>query len=373
MSDFNLFKEKIIDNSKVIKSLFDEEDEKNEDYNYMYKNIINILLTQKSIDKLYKFYSSNFNFTEDELVNIIYNFNKLDNIYLDESIFLYKFLNFDMSKLFFIPIEYINQFTVNDIKKIKKYNKQILFCIKYNFNLLLPWIYKKNPINLKKYIKIACQLNQLKILKLLYYLDKHSKKPIDFLKHLPELIKFSNDSLKIIKWIYYKGLELISHDFIDLYNSIFFEHICKNGYIISAQWLYLNFNIFIHNDNETPFRAICEYGYLNLAIWIYGIGDQNINIHANNDEAFRYACRNGHFEIVKWLYKIGIETHSPIDIHTNNEEAFRYACIYEHLNIAKFIYQKGIDTRSRIYIYADDNYLFKFSSREIKNWLSMLN
>jgi len=93
MIDFNLFKEKIIDNSKVIKSLFDEEDEKNEDYNYMYKNIINILLTQKSIDKLYKFYSSNFNFTEDELVNIIYNFNKLDNIYLDESIFLYKFLN----------------------------------------------------------------------------------------------------------------------------------------------------------------------------------------------------------------------------------------------------------------------------------------
>ena len=260
-----------------------------------------------------QFYSNEFDFKEDQLIQLINAFNILDNINLLGSVVLYKIGKYEYNINLNIPKEYFNKITLKN-KKIEL-NEDIL--IKYSQLNILKWFYHNISFDFKNYFMYSCMCG----------------------------------SFEVLKWLC--NLKIKN----------------KNKYLNGR------FLINIHFDNETPFITLCINGYLEIAKWLYNLGIERnspINIHADNEYAFLYTCENGHLDVLKWLYNLGIETNLPIDIHYENEEPFLYACMNGHLEVAKWLHNLGNETNSAIEKIAYDNAFkiaYKNKHLDVAKWL----
>ena len=100
---------KILEDSKVIKSLFEDEYIDEYDPNEIFSNLN---ISDSEIEIMRQFYSNEFDFTEDQLIQLINAFNILDNINLLGSIILYKIGKYEYDRRLNIPEEYFNKITL---------------------------------------------------------------------------------------------------------------------------------------------------------------------------------------------------------------------------------------------------------------------
>jgi len=286
-----------------------------------------------------QFYSNEFDFKEDQLIQLINAFNILDNINLLGSVVLYKIGKYEYNINLNIPKEYFNKITLKN-KKIEL-NEDIL--IKYSQLNILKWFYHNISFDFKNYFMYSCINGHLEVAKWLYQIGKETRAPIN----------------------------------IHINSEEAFRGACANGHLEVAKWLYqieTNSPINIHINSEYSFTLSCGNGHLEVAKWLYNLGIETnspINIHVKSEFAFKNACRNGHLEVVKWLYNLGNEINSPIKI-TNYKNLFLYSCKNGHLEAAKWLYQIGFENDHPIDIHDNNDNAYNESNQEIKKWLETL-
>ena len=100
---------KILEDSKVIKSLFEDEYIDEYDPNEIFSNLN---ISNNQIKLIHQFYSNEFDFDKDQLIQLINAFNILDNINLLGSIILYKIGKYEYDRRLNIPEEYFNKITL---------------------------------------------------------------------------------------------------------------------------------------------------------------------------------------------------------------------------------------------------------------------
>ena len=98
---------KILEDSKVIKSIFEDED-----IDVPTKIFSNFNITDNEIKIMNQFYSNEFDFTKDQLIQLINAFNILDNINLLGSIILYKIGKYEYDRRLNITEKYFNKITL---------------------------------------------------------------------------------------------------------------------------------------------------------------------------------------------------------------------------------------------------------------------
>jgi len=303
---------KILEDSKVITSIFEDEDIDEYEPNEIFSNLN---ISNNQIKLIHQFYSNDFDLCQNQLIQLINAFNILDNINLLGAVVLYKLGKYEYNINLNIPEEYFKSIALSKEEKFENKDKDedVLLLVKYDQVNILEYF----DFEPKEYFIYSCMCG----------------------------------SFEVLKWLC--NLKIKN----------------KNKYLNGR------FLINIHADNETPFITLCINGYLEIAKWLYNLGIERnspINIHADNEYAFLYTCENGHLDVLKWLYNLGIETNLPIDIHYENEEPFLYACMNGHLEVAKWLHNLGNEPNSAIEKMAYDNAFkiaYKNKHLDVAKWL----
>ena len=119
---------------------------------------------------------------------------------------------------------------------------------------------------------------------------------------------------------------------IHIDNDVIFRRSCYNGEIEFAKWIYQSGSVDIHAVDDKAFKKSCEYGQIEVAKWLHQLG-----VNPNDDNVFMDACAIGHIDIVKWLYQLNV------NIHMQRENAFKTSCLNGHVEIAKWLYELGVN------------------------------
>jgi len=194
-------------------------------------------------------------------------------------------------------------------------------------------ISKYHNDNIERFIKSACEQNQLDVLT---YITEHNTNYIseDFFKK-----KINEIFIIIIEKAYFDIIKyLVSKTNINIDGNwtarpIFIA--AKIGRIDILDFLIENgAKLQFEPHDDDILRSASRGGHIEMVKYL--IESKGIKINKSNGEfPMINAAMNGHLEIVKYLEECGS------DIHTRGEDPFKYAAQNGHLAVAEYIFQKG--------------------------------
>jgi len=141
------------------------------------------------------------------------------------------------------------------------------------------------------------------------------------------------NSLDILKILFQYGKKNNIKSFIDNNHTSIIDFICYHGTYNTIKYIldYHNMNI----DLQYVLNRVRNLDIIKYIINYCTSNNYEIDIHHNNDEIFINACCDGHIHIMKYLIKYCKEKGSPIDVQ--NEYIFRNIIIVGRIDSLKYL------------------------------------
>ncbi len=265
----------------------------------------------------------------------------------------------------------LNEDLYKQYENIKLESNSDVTYIKYGMLDYLKFLKSMNNISLRQFhFTFACHFEKFEIMKWIYSL-KIIKEEFNHIFNTVYDYTFwktctETGNLEIAQWLY--GIRNDINLNLEINEENIFTLACNNGFLKIVEWLSTFEVIDIHIYYDLPFRIACEYGHLNIAQFLWNKGRVDLHALDDDNQAFAIACRNGHFELSKWLYNLSIKINSRIDIHQDQDQIFKYTCTNGQLKVAIWLYSLG-----GIDIHIEDDFIFKNSPSNIIIWLKTLS
>ena len=304
--------EDIVDDSNYLKSLFqdiNDLDELEDEFNSL-PNIINR-------GNIVKFYSNDYNFTNDNLLNLLKDLDFLQSGRIMEILMLLKDKNKDDNYY----KDKISRYLERDYDNIVLQETLFLTFIFYDLINPLEYFYDSKAID--KAIQICIKLDNLD--SFLSLIDKgYDIKTNNF--KLLEMIAEQN-GVKILEYLIQNGAN------IHVQNDYSLRWTSKNGHFEIVKLLLTpSVAVNIHANDDEALRYASEYGRLEVVKLLL---TNSAYIHAQKDYALRNASANGHLEIIKYLLENGA------NIHAKDDAALKLASKRGYREIVKYLEEQN--------------------------------
>lgn len=238
----------------------------------------------------------------------------------------------------------------------KNSNKKAFILLNYYTTFNIEIDPKFNDVNkFEKIFFFLCRYNYIDLAKLYYQKNNFN---INDSNGEAICLAVQENHLELAKWLYSVGADIRIQD-----NWCFKIALSKGKFEI-LEWI-ISLNIIdLNYDHENLFRYACLYSPIESVKWLYG--KTTIDIHARGDEPFISCCVNNKCDVVEWLYDIG-----TFDLSFNNNILFKYMIEFGNTYIAKWIFN-----RTQINLHEDDEFIFRLACNrnniDLAKWIFSL-
>lgn len=278
-----------------------------------YKNFVKLLVTNIPSNFDYDF---NYDFDFDVIINVSAKLGYLD------------------------IIEYLSNENIIDLLKLKN-----LILKKSSFHSnphILEWMINKNILNSNEVLLYNAQIGKIDVIKYFYYkgLDIHFK---------DDLVMRTSGYFNQLETLKYLCEELNCN--IKSHNNSILRVGCERGYTEIVKYA-ISKGSDVNSNNFEPIKKSCIYGHLDIVKLLI---DAGTNYKINNCEPLCKACSNGHLDIVDFI--LSIDPNYNTNINVNNSEPLKQSIRHNHQDIFNLLIKYGADiiTHSNLLIYESIN------------------